>query len=301
METLNSRLDGCSFEAHALVVTKHIRMQHEGDLFSKLKNLSTPEDIQKWREERRKNYPTFGKKQEKEDTARERKERREICDRSAPLFRYRIENYHDNSFECDEYLKQVQYRQGTNWMSRMFAPDPKKRSVKVPFASMNKSRTVTLESFYMSCKVKEGRIIKNTKVRWKGFQSKKLQKLEDSEDEGDSTEIPISDEEDNETVEKPKGLMLVDYSSEEEGEIEEEEAKVVVFPSLDGEDDCEEKTFRIQEFSEDAAFKKTPVWGRKEVPTKRTWMKNKLLETVSLKNNQIWIFWNFIWNYLKAK
>lgn len=51
-------IDGCKYEGHELMVTKHIQMQHSSGLFDKIKNLSTPEDIQKWREERKKRYPT---------------------------------------------------------------------------------------------------------------------------------------------------------------------------------------------------------------------------------------------------
>lgn len=51
-------IDGCKFIGHPLVVTKHIQMQHSSGFFEKIKNLNTPEEIDKWRAERRKKYPT---------------------------------------------------------------------------------------------------------------------------------------------------------------------------------------------------------------------------------------------------
>lgn len=51
-------IDGCKFVGHELIVSKHIQMQHSTGLYERLKNLNTPEDILKWREERKKRYPT---------------------------------------------------------------------------------------------------------------------------------------------------------------------------------------------------------------------------------------------------
>ncbi|XP_012146701.1 FMR1-interacting protein NUFIP1 [Megachile rotundata] len=51
-------IDGCTFSAHPLLVEKHITMQHSSGLYQRIKNLSTPEDIEKWIMERKKRYPT---------------------------------------------------------------------------------------------------------------------------------------------------------------------------------------------------------------------------------------------------
>lgn len=51
-------IDGCQFVAHPKVITKHIQMQHSTGLYKKIANLNNPEEIQKWREERKKKYPT---------------------------------------------------------------------------------------------------------------------------------------------------------------------------------------------------------------------------------------------------
>merc|ERR1711935_1050890 len=56
---------GCKFEAHFLVIEKHIRMAHGNGIGAI--SLETEEDIRKWREERRKNYPTRAKVNEKKE------------------------------------------------------------------------------------------------------------------------------------------------------------------------------------------------------------------------------------------
>ncbi|KAG7204792.1 hypothetical protein KM043_005199 [Ampulex compressa] len=51
-------IDGCTFSANPMLVERHISMQHSSGLYQRMKNLSTPEDIQKWIMERKKRYPT---------------------------------------------------------------------------------------------------------------------------------------------------------------------------------------------------------------------------------------------------
>lgn len=50
--------DGCKYEAHTILVQKHIEMQHNTGLFQQINNTETEEDIEKWRAERKKRYPT---------------------------------------------------------------------------------------------------------------------------------------------------------------------------------------------------------------------------------------------------
>lgn len=50
--------DGCQFEAHSSLLKKHIEAQHNSGLFQRIGTIETEEDIEKWREERRKRYPT---------------------------------------------------------------------------------------------------------------------------------------------------------------------------------------------------------------------------------------------------
>ncbi|XP_011883131.1 PREDICTED: nuclear fragile X mental retardation-interacting protein 1 [Vollenhovia emeryi] len=51
-------IDDCTFSAHPMLVQKHISMQHRTGLYQRIKDLSTPEDIEKWITERKKRYPT---------------------------------------------------------------------------------------------------------------------------------------------------------------------------------------------------------------------------------------------------
>ncbi|XP_063358392.1 FMR1-interacting protein NUFIP1 [Cydia amplana] len=51
-------IDGCQFIAHPKVITKHIQMQHASGLYKKIAKLQDPEEIRKWREERKMKYPT---------------------------------------------------------------------------------------------------------------------------------------------------------------------------------------------------------------------------------------------------
>lgn len=46
-------IDGCTFSAHPLLIEKHIIMQHNTGLYHKIKNVSTPEEIEKWIMERK--------------------------------------------------------------------------------------------------------------------------------------------------------------------------------------------------------------------------------------------------------
>ncbi|KAJ8729412.1 hypothetical protein PYW08_000993 [Mythimna loreyi] len=70
-------IDGCQFIAHPKVITKHIQMQHSTGLYKKIANLNNPEDIQKWREERKKKYPTKSNIEKKAAECKEKIERGE--------------------------------------------------------------------------------------------------------------------------------------------------------------------------------------------------------------------------------
>ncbi|RVE48650.1 hypothetical protein evm_006721 [Chilo suppressalis] len=70
-------IDGCQFVAHPKVVTKHIQMQHASGLYKKISNLNNPEDIQKWREERKRKYPTKNNIEKKAAECKEKVERGE--------------------------------------------------------------------------------------------------------------------------------------------------------------------------------------------------------------------------------
>lgn len=79
-EHITCGIDGCKFVGHPAVVQKHVTQQHESGLYEKLKNIETPEDIMKWREERKKKYPTRANIELKQKAKEARKERGEKLD-----------------------------------------------------------------------------------------------------------------------------------------------------------------------------------------------------------------------------
>lgn len=50
--------ENCTFEGHTKLLQAHIENQHNSGLFQRIGKAETEEDIEKWREERRKRYPT---------------------------------------------------------------------------------------------------------------------------------------------------------------------------------------------------------------------------------------------------
>lgn len=50
-------LDGCTFNAHEKIIERHIRLQHSTGLYDRIRNINSPEDINKWIEERKRKYP----------------------------------------------------------------------------------------------------------------------------------------------------------------------------------------------------------------------------------------------------
>lgn len=50
--------DNCTFEGSSMLLKNHIETQHQSGLFQRISKIETEEDIEKWREERRKRYPT---------------------------------------------------------------------------------------------------------------------------------------------------------------------------------------------------------------------------------------------------
>lgn len=79
-------IDGCQFEGHELMVTKHIQLQHSSGLYEKIKNLETPEDIKKWREERKRRYPSRKNVEQRQQAQAERTKRGELLGDSKSRF-----------------------------------------------------------------------------------------------------------------------------------------------------------------------------------------------------------------------
>ncbi|XP_045511588.1 nuclear fragile X mental retardation-interacting protein 1 [Colias croceus] len=70
-------IDGCQFIAHPKVIIKHVQMQHSTGLYKKIAKLNNPEEIERWREERRKKYPTKSNIEKKNSEIKEKIERGE--------------------------------------------------------------------------------------------------------------------------------------------------------------------------------------------------------------------------------
>ena len=58
-EHVTCGIDGCTFTAHPKIIQNHIQMQHETGLAAQIMRLNTPEEIEKWREERKRFEEAF--------------------------------------------------------------------------------------------------------------------------------------------------------------------------------------------------------------------------------------------------
>ncbi|XP_013401264.1 nuclear fragile X mental retardation-interacting protein 1 [Lingula anatina] len=72
--------DGCSYIAAPKLVKLHIDLQHRTGMAKKIWSLESEEDIKKWKEERRKNFPTASNIAKKQAELQERRERGEVLE-----------------------------------------------------------------------------------------------------------------------------------------------------------------------------------------------------------------------------
>lgn len=80
-EHIVCNLNGCTFTAHESIMEKHIQMQHESGLYERIYSIQTPEDIEKWILERRRNYP------KKENVDKRRNEQLDRLKRGAKILK----------------------------------------------------------------------------------------------------------------------------------------------------------------------------------------------------------------------
>jgi len=71
-------IDGCNYTAHQDVLEKHIMHQHLSGLYNKIPQGNSPEEIEKWKQERRKNFPTRDKIVAKDAEIAEKRARGEV-------------------------------------------------------------------------------------------------------------------------------------------------------------------------------------------------------------------------------
>nr|XP_026487565.1 nuclear fragile X mental retardation-interacting protein 1 [Vanessa tameamea] len=121
-------INGCQFVAHPQVITKHIQMQHASGLYKRIGKLNNPEEIKKWREERKRKYPT------KENIEKRQAEIKEKIRRGEKMGLKRS-NHGVNNIKCGFNNKKQQYMTREKYMKTL---NDRKITPQLP----NKKRTV---------------------------------------------------------------------------------------------------------------------------------------------------------------
>ncbi|CAH1396941.1 unnamed protein product [Nezara viridula] len=80
-EHITCHFEGCFFKGAPKIVALHVKLQHDSGMFDKIVKSSNKEDIEKWREERRRKFPTLENIEKK---IAERKEMEERGERIEP-------------------------------------------------------------------------------------------------------------------------------------------------------------------------------------------------------------------------
>lgn len=100
------------------MVTKHIQLQHSSGLYDKIKNLETPEDIQKWREERKRRYPTRKNVEQRQQAQAERTKRGELLGDSKSRFGHQRDRRGAPQFGDKQSVKPTKQPQHVNKSKR---------------------------------------------------------------------------------------------------------------------------------------------------------------------------------------
>ena len=80
-EHVKCGVEGCPYTAHFKLILQHFQIQHcSGGISRQIWKLDTPEDIEKWRAERRKNYPTMARVNEMKEKMEESAKKIKIDD-----------------------------------------------------------------------------------------------------------------------------------------------------------------------------------------------------------------------------
>ncbi|XP_055371310.1 FMR1-interacting protein NUFIP1 [Condylostylus longicornis] len=82
----NCSVNGCCFKGCSNSIAKHVEELHTTGLYDKIKNLNTPEEIAKWREDRRKRYPTIANVLLRQKAQEERRKRGEVLENNKSRF-----------------------------------------------------------------------------------------------------------------------------------------------------------------------------------------------------------------------
>ena len=123
-------IDGCGYTAHQDILEKHIMHQHMTGFYNRIVQGNTPEDIEKWREERRKNWPTQMKIAEKiveKEMLKERgevmhlkREKRRRDDVEVAARQVKQKSEQEQSWECN--CKARQYVESLRGRRRQWIP-----------------------------------------------------------------------------------------------------------------------------------------------------------------------------------
>ncbi|XP_023949779.2 FMR1-interacting protein NUFIP1 [Bicyclus anynana] len=229
-------IDGCQFVAHPKIITKHIQMQHSTGLFQRISKLNNPEDIKKWREERRKRYPTLENIKKKEAETKEKINRGEKMGLKFDRNRRYDNKTGAQNRNNQQHLQTQRTRHSQEKYNRNVTNDRKRVATNVTKRS-NFSKRI--------CKavpaMEESRTLKP-------FEGIRLLQIDDDLDEETESEspscVPIEDDEDTADTETKEvkdpavcsalTSLICNYESSDEDDIEtKSECKEVKKPSND--------------------------------------------------------------------
>ncbi|ERL91552.1 hypothetical protein D910_08882, partial [Dendroctonus ponderosae] len=175
-------LEGCTFTAHEKIIEKHIRMQHSTGIFEKIKKLNNPEDIAKWIEERKKNYPS------KENVEKRYERQEELMKKGI-----RIQK-NDNKFGRDK------YRWSSVKKTKKRRRDPP-RPPKISLIDQNADWNGTMFPFRGTSELIESEVVEE-----------RISDFEDDEWQKDAKAIPAK-------VNNSLGSLMAAYGSDSEDDV----------------------------------------------------------------------------------
>lgn len=132
--------EGCKFNASVLVVDEHFQKVHnKTNPIKKIQDFSTPEDIEKWRQERRKRYPTVANMQLRQQSQEERFSRGEKLEDKKSRFgdkKERNQNRNKPQKDQNRAKKQKPKKPQHPAKSNEQVPEVKKVVVPVPIVTL---------------------------------------------------------------------------------------------------------------------------------------------------------------------